>query len=66
MTNAAGSSGAAPGRRMISTPAIPQPSITRRETPSFSPRNKKARSAVHTGIVNSMANTVARGSAPIA
>ena len=55
----------APGRTMTSTPTRPAVSITVRGTVNFSCRNSHARIAVHTGMVNSMANTMARVRAPI-
>src|SRR5262245_57442450 len=50
---------------MISTPVRPSASITSRGSEKRSLRKIQASSAVHTGMVNSIANTVARVSAPI-
>ena len=54
-----------PGRRMMRTPAKPSASCTRRGTVNLSRRNSHASSAVHIGMVNSIANTVASVSTPI-
>src|SRR5436190_5919841 len=51
---------------MIRTPARPSASMTMRPRLRRSPRISVARIAVHTGMVNSIAKTVARGSIAIA
>src|SRR6266849_2373333 len=51
---------------MIRTPAMPSTSMTMRPRLRRSPRISVARIAVHTGMVNSIAKTVARGSIAIA
>ena len=51
---------------MMRTPARPSTSMTMRPRLRRSPRISVARTAVHTGMVNSIAKTVARGSIAIA
>src|ERR1043166_6993666 len=51
-----------PGRRMIRTPRKPSTIEPARLSVKRSPRMSTARSPAHTGIMNSIANTVASGS----
>ena len=66
MTSAAGCSAPNPGFRMMRMPVSPSTSMTVRPRFNRSPRIGMASMAVHTGIVNSIAKTVASGSIAIA
>src|SRR5438067_5067479 len=66
ITSDAGWNAPSPGRRMMATPTRPSASCVSRPRFRCSPRNSAARIAVHTGMVNSIANTVASVRAPIA
>ena len=66
MASAAGSTVASPGRRITSMPVMPSTTAVTRAAVSFSRRKIAANTAVHNGVVNSIANTVASGIRPIA